>query len=105
MELYLKTNLTIREVADKIASRILVGFVVQARDGLNLGGGDYFLFERDRTEVILVSNDTDHADVFVSSRQTFPYYCYVCRGSQDILERMLDALPSIGLEGELGNDA
>src|ERR1051325_3998753 len=100
MQLHLNTTLSLSDVAEQIASHILRGCEVEERDGLNLGGGDYFLFKSGSTEVILVSNDADHADVFVPERKDFPYYCYVWAGSEDLLERMLSSLPAANLVGE-----
>ena len=104
-QLFLKTTLSFREVADQLASRVLVGFEVQERDGLNLGGGDYFLFTAGDTKVALVSNDADHAEVFEPSRKDFRFYCYVRRGSRDVLRRMLASLSAVDLVGELVDDA
>ena len=103
MNLYIKCTLSFQEVAEQIR-RILVEFDVQERDGLNLGGGDYFLFSCGDLEVVLVSNDPARADVFEPARAAFPFYCYVHRGPQDILGRVLAALPMSGLEGELGDE-
>ena len=51
---------TINEVA-------LVGFTRQLRDGLNIGGGDYYLYELTGRKVVLVHNDVNHPDVFIPS--------------------------------------
>jgi len=104
VQLYLKTKMSFREVADLVASRALPGFELQERDGLNLGGGDYYLFKSGGTEVILVSNDADHAEVFVPRRKAFRYYCYMHRGPEDTLVCMLGSLGS-ALDAELADDA
>jgi hypothetical protein len=104
-QLFLKTALPFRGVADQLASRVLGGFEVQERDGLNLGGGEYFMLKNGDTVVVLVSNDADHAEVFVPSHEEFRYYCYVWRGPEEILERMFAALPGADLAGKLAEDA
>ena len=104
MQLFLKSPLSFHQVAELIAAKVLRGFDVQERDGLNLGGGNYFLFESGDTEVVLVSNDGDHAEVFVPSRKDFRFYCYVWRGAETILDKMLTALSETGLVGELAGD-
>jgi hypothetical protein len=105
VNLFLKSAASLREVSEQIASILLGDFEVQERDGLNLGGGNYYLLKRGETEVILVCNDSDHAEVFVPIRADFRYYCYVHRGSEDVLGRMLSSLPISGLSGELADDA
>ena len=105
MQLFLRTALSFREVAHQLASRVLRGFEVQERDGLNRGGGDYFLFKSGDTEVVLVSNDADHAEVFVPSRSDFRYYCYVWSGTEEILDTMFASLAAADLAGELADDA
>ena len=104
MQLYLKTRMSFREVAVLLASRVLPDSELEERDGLNMGGGDYYSLKSGGTEVILVSNDADHAEVFVPTREAFRYYCFVHRGPEDTLARMLASLPS-GLDGELADDA
>jgi hypothetical protein len=104
-QLFLKTSLPFRGVADQLATRVLRDCEVQERDGLNLGGGDYFLLKSGDAEVVLVSNDTDHREVFVPSRADCRYYCYVWTGPQEILDGMFASLPAADLVGELVDDA
>jgi Co/Zn/Cd efflux system component len=68
-------------------------------------GGEYFKFSRDGVEVLLVSNDNDHAEVFVPSKAAFPYYCYVWRGSRDVLDGMHAPLFASGIDCELSDEA
>jgi hypothetical protein len=56
-------------------------------------------------EVLLVSNDDDHAEVFVPSKAAFPYYCYVWRGSRGVLDGMRASLSASGIDCELGDEA
>lgn len=104
MRLHLKSNLSLEHLAKRITELALPDFERQLRDGLNLGGGEYFKFFRGETEILLVCNDADHADVFIESRKAFPYYCYVWRGPEDVLERMLATLTKHGFECELEKD-
>ncbi len=104
MELYLKTELAFAEIAALLGSTALPDFASELRDGLNLGGGDYFKFARNGTEVLLVCNDTDHAEVFVPSREDWPYYCYVWRGSQEILQAIAATLSENGVTCEAADE-
>lgn len=105
MELYLKTNLLLKTLAERIAMIALPGYEIQLRDGLNLGGGKYFNFHKEGSTILLVSNDTKHGEVFVASRETFPYYCYVREGSEEVLKNISLALSKNGIDCELANEA
>ena len=52
MHLYLKLNGTLAEAADLITSAALPTYERQLRDGLNLGGGEYFKFSDATSEVL-----------------------------------------------------
>src|SRR5580700_3821544 len=95
--LYLKLDHSLEKVAHRVGEIALPGFRSELRDGLNLGGGDYFKFAGDGAEVLLVCNDADHAEVFVPERAEFPYYCYVRKGDDSIIERMQNALSAAGI--------
>lgn len=105
MKLYLKTDLPFEAVAERIAKIALPSHQRQLRDGLNLGGGDYFKFHREGSTVLLVCNDLQHEEVFVEDRKAFPYYCYVREGSDDILKSMFSSLLKNGIECELADEA
>ena len=104
MHLYLKLNGTLAEAADLIASAALPTYERQLRDGLNLGGGDYFKFSDATSEVLLVCNDSEHMEVFVEERANFPFYCYVWRGDKGKLGAMLASLQGAGIECEIGDE-
>jgi hypothetical protein len=104
MQLYLQSKLSFAEVAALVGRVALPDFASELRDGLNLGGGDYFQFARNGTEVLLVCNDTDHAEVYVPSRGDWPYYCYVWRGSEEVLEAMGATLSKKGVTSELADE-
>ena len=89
------------QLAARIAEVALHDFVQEKRDGLNLGGGEYFKFSKDGVEIILVCNDTDHLEVFVESYQQFPFYCYSRRGEEGALQELLATLSEHGLACEL----
>ena len=105
MHLYIKSDLSLEEVAVRISERVLPGYESQLRDGLNLGGGEYFKFSRDDKQILLVCNDDEHLEVFMEAYQAFPYYCYARKGADDLLDEMKVALSQQGFECELGDDA
>jgi hypothetical protein len=98
MHLYLKTSGGLEEAARRVGASALPGFQSQLREGLNLGGGEYFKFSLGVEEVFFVCNDEDHPDVYVERRLEYPYYCYVLKRDYNILERMKDALTSQKIE-------
>lgn len=99
--LYIQSSLSFEEVARRASSTALQGFRCELRDGLNLGGGNYFLFSRRDAEIILVANDADHADVLIPDRAPFAYYFYVYQGSETLLDPIRAALSSAGIACEL----
>jgi hypothetical protein len=104
MELYLKSTLSLVELAE-LAGRIAIpNFIGDLRDGLNLGGGDYFRFTRGSIEVLLVCNDDEYAEVCIPSRSDWPYYFYVWKGEEQILESILEALSMNGFKCELADE-
>lgn len=104
MHLYLKVEGTLEETADIVAAVALPGHERQLRDGLNLGGGEYFKFISAESEILLVHNDTDHLEVFVEERASFPFYCYARNGGADTLDAMVLPLRAAGVICELGSD-
>lgn len=76
----------------------LPDYQAQRREGLNLGGGDYFNFTKEGSTVLLVCNDSRHVDVYIESQKAFPYYCYVHRGADGVLEKAHTALSTNGVE-------
>ena len=104
MYLYLKSDNSLEEAAAAIGVVALPQYDRQLRDGLNLGGGEYFKFLATDTEILLVCNDADHKEVFVEEKAAFPFYCYVRKGSDKILETMLSSLKGAGLECELADE-
>jgi hypothetical protein len=104
--LYLKSELSLEELAAHISTISLPTFERQLRDGLNLGGGEYFKFSRDENTILLVCNDDEHLEVFVEEMKTFPYYCYARTGTGDeILQEMRSSLTAQGFECDLDDDA
>ncbi|HEY8099396.1 MAG TPA: hypothetical protein VIF82_01485 [Burkholderiaceae bacterium] len=101
MQLYLKSDLPFEDLAKHMAEKVLPAYKVELRDGLNLGGGEYYKFSSVESTILLVCNDTDHYEVFVESMQDFPYYFYVRAGFKDVLEKMRDTLTAQGFECEI----
>jgi hypothetical protein len=91
-------------LAETINEVALVGFTRQLRDGLNIGGGDYYLYELTGRKVVLVHNDVDHPDVFVPSEVRSPFSMYVFAGDDGILDAACRALTEAGLQCHLADE-
>jgi hypothetical protein len=104
MHLYLSASGQLEEVAGKLHRQAFQGWRAQLRDGLNLGGGEYYNFERPGAEVLLVCNDEDHAEVFIEERRSFPFYLYARKGGDTALEEIKSSLDAIGVISELHED-
>ena len=104
MNLYLKLDQTLEEAANLIASVALPRHEREIRDGLNLGGGEYFKFFNADSEILLVCNDAEHMEVFVEEQAKFSFYCYARKGGHAILDSMLTSLQSAGVECEIGEE-
>jgi hypothetical protein len=105
MKLFLNLHHSLKEVASMIGKIALPDYRLQQREGLNLGGGDYFNFTKEGSTVLLVCNDDRHAEVYIESQKAFPYYLYVYKGANDVLEKAHAALSMSGVEGRLGKEA
>lgn len=103
--LYLKLSGSLEQIARRVGEVALPTYRCQLRDGLNAGGGNYFLFVGDDAEVLLVCNDSYHAEVFVPERAAFPFYCYVWKGDDSILESMQHVLSDTGIASEIEEEA
>lgn len=104
MELYIQSSLDLEALAGQINRIALPGFDRELREGLNLGGGEYFKFSQSSVEVLLLRNDAEHAEVFLPERASFPFHCYVRKGGNAILEKMAQALAGGGISCELGDE-
>lgn len=104
MHLYLKSNRTLEETAHSIGRIVLPYHDCQLREGLNLGGGEYFKFSSAESEILLVCNDEEHMEVFIEERAAYPFYCYSRKGGIEVLEQMLSSLRSAGFECELADE-
>jgi hypothetical protein len=104
LRLYLKSPHTIERLANEINTVAFPGFARTLRDGLNRGGGEYFSFVSEHTEVLLVHNDIDHPDVFVPSHAAFRFYCYLWAGLDCVLETAHSSLRNNGSECTLERD-
>lgn len=105
MKLFLNVPLSLEEVASAVGKIALPDYPPQRREGLNLGGGDYFIFTKKSSTVLLVCNDDRHAEVYVESQKAFPYYLYVLRGRDGVLEKAHKALSKKGIECRLKAEA
>ena len=95
--LFIQSDDSFLQVAELISKVALVDFVYEERDGLNIGGGDYYKFRRGREEVFLVCNDLVHGEVFRPDRAEYQYYCYTKHENDATLEAMRLALTVAGV--------
>jgi len=103
--LYINSALSLDELAGYVAKTAMSGYAQEKRDGLNLGGGEYFKFSRDGVEILLVCNDAEHPEVFVESQEQFSYYCYARRDAQAALDQVFLSLSKSGLACEFADEA
>ncbi|NWJ42609.1 MAG: hypothetical protein HXX12_16730 [Geothrix sp.] len=78
MKLFVKSERTFNELAALVKQECLPDYGMELRDGLNLGGGEYFKFSHAQSEILFVQN---HSEVFVESMKDFPFYFYILKGS------------------------
>jgi hypothetical protein len=102
--LYISSTLSLDQLAGYVANTAMPGYTQEKRDGLNLGGGEYFKFSQNDIEILLVCNDTEHPEVFVESREQFPYYCYARRDAQAALDQVFLSLSKSGLICEFADE-
>lgn len=98
MELYIKSVATLDEIGSILSSIVTKqGFIAQKRFGLNLGGGEYYLFEKDGDEVILCMN---RGEVEVPEATNYQFYLWVYEGTDKLLEHFQIAANSHQIENE-----
>ena len=68
------------------------------RDGLNLGGGDYYSFASGEGKVCLVHNDSDHEEVFVPEYADATSSIYVYIGEESLLDLIAQRLAEARLD-------
>jgi len=91
---YLSTDLPIESVAKLIQSGSFGEFGVEEREGLNIGGGQYFrVFDQEREFILCWSEN--YAD---PPEARFRYCLYVRQGADDLLERAVEHLSKRGAE-------
>ncbi|HEY1717242.1 MAG TPA: hypothetical protein VGH42_02985 [Verrucomicrobiae bacterium] len=78
MKIFFKTNLNLEELATAIRKILNIpttnrSRIVQARDGLNIGGGQYFYFETFGLELFLIRNA---GEVLVPEMADYNFYFY-----------------------------
>ena len=102
MQLYIKSDLSFEDLANKIKSLGLPTYEMELRDGLNLGGGEYYKFSQGVSELLFVQNQNE---VFVDSMEDFPYYFYVFNGSPAPLQPLKETLLALGIQSVLADQA
>ena len=91
---YIAIDMPIAQLARLVHVTSAGAFEIQERDGLNIGGGQYFLiFDKDQELVLCwAENYADLPDA------RFKYCLYVWRGPDDLLERAAEQLSKQGAE-------
>jgi hypothetical protein len=95
--LFVQGSWTFAHLAQVIGEAALTGYAQSLRDGSNLGGGDYYLYERDGKKVLLVHNDSAHPDVFVPDHAACNFSLYVHSGEESILDAACQTLSEAGI--------
>jgi len=95
--LFIRSSLTLAEIADLAHRAAFYEFTCELRDGLNVGGGDYYKFCRGRDEIILVCNDLAHGEVFRPERSEYPFYFYSSRLDDESFTQVKVALERAGV--------
>ena len=106
MHLYLKHVGTLHKVAGQVGSIAFRGWRPELRDGLDLGGGEYYKFERSGVEIVLVCNDAEHPEVYVEERKEYPFYFYSHgrMNGDKALEEVRESLAKSGLTCKIHED-
>jgi len=104
MELYVKSDLSLAEFGKLVGTQALQSYHAELRDGLNIGGGEYFSFKKPttsyssskepRTNIVLCKN---RGEAHIPLMADFLYYFYVYEGSDDLLRQLAAALENHGL--------
>ena len=98
VETYIRSQRSLAQVAEDI-KRVLRPENSEMRDGLNLGGGEYYLFEAPDYEIHLVSN---RGEVRVEEMSAYNFYLRVYRSAASEVEQQLSivssALQNMGYE-------
>jgi hypothetical protein len=96
--LFIRSSLAFAKTADLVHRVAFPDFTFELRDGLNVGGGDYYKFYRGRDEIILVCNDLAHGEVFRPERSEYPFYCYAGRLEDESFTQAQVALEGAGVD-------
>ena len=102
--LFIQGSWNLAHLAQVIRDAALSDFKQSLRDGLNLGGGNYYLYERNGEKLILVHNDSDHPDVFVSDHAACGFSMYVHAGDDSVLDAACRALTEAGIRCYLAQE-
>lgn len=100
MELYFKSEKEFEAAASDLHAQLGATTEMQAREGLNIGGGEYFLYKIDESEIILCRNE-DLMEVV--EMPGHPYFLYVYRGPDEELRHFEAAIARLNLEFEYGD--
>lgn len=96
MEIFIQTKKSYEELASQIRDILNVKNTnvspeihIQERYGLNIGGGEYFVFEGLGLQVYLIQNQ---GEVLIEEREEWPFYLYV--EEEDAADEFLNTMTS-----------
>jgi hypothetical protein len=101
---FVRDSRKLGDLAQAVQVAALVDFKLTLRDGLNLGGGEYYSFEQGPTIVLLVLNDRDHADVFAPQHADCRFSLFVYRGDGSILAAVNERLNASGIAAYVADE-
>ena len=97
---YIATELPIEAAAELLRDAALPNGTIEERDGLNLGGGQYFRVKHEDISVIVCWSEN-----YASPPAPRFHYCaYTFEGDESELDRIASQLSAKGVEVQIGKD-
>lgn len=96
--IFIRDSRSLEQLARAVQLAAMPDYTVTLRDGLNLGGGDYYSFASDKATICLVYNDSEHEDVFVPEYADATSSIYVYIGEESLLDFIAQRLTEAGLD-------
>ncbi|HOP22692.1 MAG TPA: hypothetical protein PK055_08855 [Gammaproteobacteria bacterium] len=101
MEIYIKSLTPFEELVAKLKTTVdLPNLNIQKRYGLNIGGGQYFLFTTGNQEIVFCRN---HGEVEIDEMHDYGFYIWVFEGEETALHAFQTALHNLNIEHEIGD--
>ena len=91
---YIATTIPIEAAAELIREVVLPGCEIEERDGLNIGGGQYFRLRQNDTGFVLCWSEQYASP----PSPRFTYCAYVSDGPEEELDRLASKLSAHGVE-------